>query len=181
MASPMKFTASFDKGASQRLQNKLKRLQTPITNTTANKLGKTIVAEMKKMISKGISPIKGQGRFDAYKGEYKKRIAKYGYITNKDGKHSKRLRPVNLKLSGKFLKSLKHKVVKGRNGGFGVSVGYRSKDSFKKERGHREKANNQAFRPTIPQAGAKEQWAARIQEIIIRFFDLDVKKITSKK
>lgn len=176
---PLNFTARYDKAAHERLVKKLKELEHPIDRKTANDLGKKIIKEMKNMISKGISPILGHGRFDAYRGSYRDRIRKYGYIKNRDGKHSKKLRPVNLKLSGKFLKNLKHRVVSEKTG-FGVSIGFRDKTSYKKERGHREKANNQAFRPIIPQA-KNEKWSARIQDIIIDFFDLGVKKITSKK
>ena len=61
--------------------------------------------EITESIERGVSPVKGQGRFQNYSDSYKEAI--------EDGRYSrftKRKRPVNLKLSGQLLKSLFVKV-----------------------------------------------------------------------
>ena len=175
----LKFTAKVDQAALKNVQEKFEDLSKPIAKTTANKLGKAIVDEMKNMIAKGSSPIRGHGKFSAYRGQYRKQIQKKGYVSVGGKKVSKKLRPVNLKLTGDFLKSLKSKAIIAKTG-YMASIGFRGKKSQNKERGHREMANNQGFRPIIPQA-PKERWAQRIQAIIIDFFNSDVRKIAKRK
>jgi len=107
-------------------------------------MGAYVVNQIKKLSSKGISPIKGHPkRFPAYKGKYKEGIEK----RHKRFK-GKRLRPVNLRLSGDFMKSLKYRATKK-----GVLVGFFKPSEAAKEQGHRERANGQGFRPVIPQRG----------------------------
>lgn len=58
-----------------------------------------IKRNIKALIAKGISPVKGQGSFVPYSESYKKQI--------KSGRYpGKKIRPINLKLSGKMLRSL---------------------------------------------------------------------------
>ena len=61
--------------------------------------------EVDESIARGVSPVKGQGRFKDYSKSYKEQIRKGRF-----SKHQKRLRPVNLKLTGKMRKSLKARV-----------------------------------------------------------------------
>lgn len=133
------------------------------------KIGDAAIDEMKNLISKGISPIAGEGRFDAYKWVGKanaankiarslskdrrksaRQIAKevkkkgYPYSVRKDFP-DKRERPVNLYLSGDFLKNLKATPLLS-----GVKIGFSDSLSSKKEQGHREGVNGQPQRPIIP-------------------------------
>lgn len=90
-----------------------------------------------KTIARGVSPITGK-RFDAYKDPKK-------YPGNK-----KPPRPVNLKLSGDFLKSLRVKAVNVRRESIDYRVYFNKESSRKKEQGHREGAGGQPKRPIIP-------------------------------
>lgn len=133
-------------------------------------VGYAIIDEMRNLISKGVSPIAENGRFPAYKwagranavmkvargltGDRKKR-ARQKAQDMKKGKYpysvqykypSKRERPVNLFLSGDFLKDLE---VRTRTNG--VEVGFYKKKATEIEEGHRIGWNSQPKRPIIPQ------------------------------
>lgn len=118
---------------------------------------------MVELISRGISPIEGKGRFPAYKwagklNDIRKKLGaknskkisraikatKYPYSAM-DEYPNKRVRPVNLTLSGKFLEDLQPRV-----SGKKLKIGYHDNLSSKKESGHREGVNGQPKRPTIP-------------------------------
>jgi hypothetical protein len=107
-----------------------------IKNKDLKDAGKDGVSIIKKLVSKGISPIKGEQRYpgykkpDSYPGDRKKR------------------RPVNLKLSGKFLKQLVFKTRTGRNAS--IRIGFFRDYGKTLEQGHREGANTQPKRPIIP-------------------------------
>ncbi len=137
------------------------------------KIGDQTVGEMKDQISKGLSPIEGWGRFPAYKWVGKanaiKRIArnlskdrrararlkakeaisgKYPYSVM--GKYpDKKVRPVNLYLSGRFLSKLRAYVV-----GAQLLIGFGGAKDTKIEHGHRtggiKGVNDQPQRPIIP-------------------------------
>lgn len=98
-------------------------------------IGKDYIAEIKARIARGISPLYGN-RFPAYKNP--KRYP---------GKRKPK-RPVNLKLTGDFLKSLIVKVTTGSRPI--LTITFNKPKSFDKERGHREGANTQPKRPIIP-------------------------------
>ena len=66
----------------------------------------------------------------------------------------KRARPVNLFLSGKFLSALVFDITQTAKR-VGIVVGYFDEDEAKKEKGHREGANGQPKRPTIPTGSQK--------------------------
>ena len=74
------------------------------------KKSKKIPGIMRKMIidehiAKGVSPVNGQGKFKQYSPSYKKQIKSGTY-----NKFAKKIRPVNLKLSGELHKSFFVKV-----------------------------------------------------------------------
>lgn len=83
-------------------------------NIEFNKVFKKIEKDIKKsflkdiksmfvsFIKKGISPVSGRGRFQDYSQSYKEQIRNNRYRS-----FGKRLRPINLTLSGKMLRSLK--------------------------------------------------------------------------
>lgn len=112
--------------------------------TSNRKIADAIRVKMLSLISKGISPIDGNGRFDAYKPNTKQRKR---YPDTVKGKFpAKRRRPVNLNLSGKFLRALKA-FPKSINV---ITVGFFSEYGETLEQGHRTGANGQAERPIIP-------------------------------
>lgn len=106
--------------------------------------GDVLIDEIKKRVAKGQSPIQEQPRrFPAYKNpkNYPDKVRKRF--------PQKRRRPVNLYLSGKFLESLKYKVKTGKRPR--ITIGFFSRKSKAKEKGHREGARGQPKRPVIPE------------------------------
>lgn len=130
---------------------------------TASVIGRTTISQMKDLISKGISPIRGKRRFPAYKPSYRKTRRRFG----------KRLRPVDLNLTGEFLKSLKFTT----RGGTTI-INYQGRKQRDKERGHREGANNQRKRPTLPQG--RESFAEKIVQSQINIYAKRLEKVLSK-
>lgn len=67
-------------------------------------LGRVAVDEMRKSLQRGISPVRGSRRLETYSKSYTEAIKK-GYLEK-----SKRVRPVNLILSGEMLRALEYKA-----------------------------------------------------------------------
>lgn len=88
---------------------------------------------------------------------------KYPYNTEEFKQGSKRVRPVNLFLTGEFLFHLEAVLV-GVAGKYGLEIGFFTPDQAIKEIGHREGANGQPKRPIIPID--REDFAQSIQNII---------------
>ena len=70
-------------------------------------LGQVAVKEMRLSLERGISPVRGERRFAAYSASYTKAI-KAGWL-----EYEKKVRPVNLILSGRMLRSIEYKAQKG--------------------------------------------------------------------
>lgn len=165
----------------KKIQGKLENAHKFFDKEDAKELGEAVVLEMKTMIAKGMSPIRGVGRFPGYKhqgkdGRYPKSVmSKYP---------NKKQRPVNLHLTGAMLSSLVSKVVKGQVGpavqiGYqGTFFGFRKSSAQKKEQGHREGVNGQPKRPTIPEG--EEQFAAKIQSLILSMYRKAYKDFVNK-
>lgn len=174
-----------------------KELIDSISKSEKEEIGEAAVDQMKNLISKGISPIEGRGRFPEYKwagnrkdvisavaaatrgdrssGARKERSKskkaysnKYPFSAQKEFP-DKRPRPVNLFLSGDFLSNLKVQV---RNR---IFIGFFDKLSSKKEEGHREGANGQPSRPIIPIDGE------RFSTTIVRKVELKIREILRRK
>jgi hypothetical protein len=134
-----------------------------LPNADKQYIGDEVIKIMKDQISKGLSPIDGNGRFPGYKavdgfnraksaarGKGRKASAavkKKGYPYSVMHKYpGKKVRPVNLLLSGRFLDALE--CIASNSG---VTIGFWRKPYSDYERGHREGANTQPERPIIPQ------------------------------
>jgi hypothetical protein len=169
MAEGIKFKARIDKAATEKIVKKLGGVKDIIKKNDADAIGRNCVSAMLKQISQGTSPVQGWGRFPRYKDKNKYP----GPSRLKDGK---KYTPVNLRLTGQFLESLDYKVHKGK-GGYYVSIGYGNRTAQKKEQGHREGANGQPVRPTIPQDG--ETFSRVIQEEYLSIIEEAVKRFTS--
>ena len=169
-----------------------------LPKSAKQEIGDVIVDEMKDLISKGISPIEGKGRFPAYKwaaarkdvvdtvnrftkGQKGKDVralkseAKRAYSNKypfsvQNEFPDKRPRPVNLFLSGEFMESLKSKVRNGQ-----LFVGFFEKRSTQFEQGHREGVNGQPKRPIIPIDDE------RFSTTIVRKVELKVREIFRRK
>lgn len=139
-----------------------KKLKEPITKEDGDEMGELFVSQMRDLISKGISPIRGVGRFPGYKNP-----VKY------PGKR-KDARPVNLYLSGQMMSALGFKTKKTRDG-LEVTISYQDSEAETKERGHRDGAKGQPKRPTIPLGS--EQIAVTIERSIVNLFKQILSKI----
>lgn len=154
------------------LKDRIRRLRKPINRKDGNRLGRGVVEEIKNTTLKGGSSVRG--------GEFGGRMPKYkpSYLDSiKRGRFpGKKIRPVNLRLTGDFMKSLKFKLAKTPQG-FAPDVGYFNRKSKQKEEGHREGANNQEKRPTIPEPKKGEKFGAKIDVFIRRFYRDTLRKL----
>lgn len=138
----------------------------PISAAVAREVGAAVTEEMLSLIAVGQSPIKGSGRFPAYKNP-----KKY------PGKR-KPARPVNLSLEGDFLADLSFRPVAGAYG-YDTEIFYASELSQKKEQGHRVGVKGQPKRPTLPEKRG-EEFAVRIQAIIKEIYKRRIKTLIDK-
>lgn len=167
--------ARIDKRGIKSFVDRINGLTSTMRVEDAQRMGKEVVAEMKDLISKGISPIAGVGRFPPYKHAG----VKGKYPDNQKRKFpSKRSRPVNLFLSGKQMRALRFRVTRNKQGA-GIEVGYFDSDEAKKEQGHREGVNDQPQRPTIPTG--EEGFAEKIRRIVFRHFQESVSRYVKGK
>jgi hypothetical protein len=167
-----------------------------VDGATANAIGKTVVTEAKAMIAEGQSPVRGHGRFEAYKAQgrataiEKERkaavkgtsakslerfaanakasaasaAAKKGYPWSAMGKYpDKKVRPVNLELSGEMLDALTFRVLPSKNA---IEVGIIGGSADVKERAkaHHDGTKDMARRRFIP--GEGEEFAVSIMRAI---------------
>lgn len=151
---------------------KLAALAGPINAATANRIGEAVTKEVRDQISKGISPIKGNGRFPRYKNPKR-------YPGDK-----KPRTPVNLNLSGAFMDSLTYKVYDARTGK-GTEIFYNGEDSNgvsnqDKEQGHRDGANGQPKRPTLPSKSRGETFSARLIRIVRDIYNEAISSIVKR-
>ena len=87
----------------------LKQLIPNIRKTYVRKVRSGIGNQIiKKNISKGLSPVKGKGRFQKYSDSYKDKI-KFDPVLKAVGK---KVSPVNLRVSGQMLSTFFTKVIK---------------------------------------------------------------------
>jgi hypothetical protein len=148
------------------MRQTLEELKKPVTKQVATNVGNAILQAMKETIAKGYSPIRGYGKFPAYKNPSK-------YPGNRKPKS-----PVNLELKGDFLDALEFTLVQVRSG-FATKIGYAGSKENKKERGHREGANDQPKRPTIPING--ETFSEKITNAFMEIYRERVRQIMRKK
>jgi len=118
----MSFKMTISKDLQRMLDNKspelLKNIKKEFSKKSPVKVKQAIVQDMVK----GISPVKGQGKFKQYSPSYKKAIRK-GRL--KTAKTKKAISPVNLKLSGEMRKSLKAYTSGGYFKNFRLIISYK--------------------------------------------------------
>lgn len=147
---------------SKALETKLSLIGSQMDRATATEVGKSIVENIKDMTAAGASPIAGNGKFPAYKHPDK-------YPGSRKSKS-----PVNLRLSGDFMDSLRSQTVSLGNDAYGVQITYGAGESVK-ERGHRDGANSQPKRPTLPQG--KESFAQKIKDAYTKIIQDRISKL----
>lgn len=169
-----KFNLKFDASDLNRLAKQIKRFpKGAIDNQTAKRVGREIVKQIKDFTRKGISPVRGGGvraRMPAYKNplQYPGR--------------RKRRRPVNLRLSGDFMRSLTFTSVNSRTGK-ATRVFYRGQNNNKKEQGHAVGANRQPRRPTLPGAvnrSARERFAPSILQALNKIYLSRINRLVAR-
>jgi hypothetical protein len=133
-----------------------------LKSKSLNAIADSLIKEIKDRIAAGISPITGK-RFQSYKNPKK-------YPGNK-----KPSRPVNLYLSGDFLRSLRTRFRSGKNPI--ITVYFTKALSELKEQGHREGANGQRKRPIIPQGkeGFTDGILTAVRKVFRMVLDKDLK------
>ena len=154
------------------LLRKLESLRQPIDRKTAKDLGEWVVKGIRDLTASGTSTVREFGRkMPAYRGSYRRRIIRGGFP-------GKRLRPVNLRLTGKFMRSLKSRVKKSK-GGFSPIVGYFNAKESAKEEGHRQGTNKQAKRPTLPTSS--ESFHRAIEKMITKHLRDRLRAVINKR
>lgn len=174
----MKFKVNLNDAAFKGVLDKLNSIREPVDSKTAKQIGEAVIETMKQVISTGSSPILGRGKFEAYRGEYRRGIQKRGYVSQDGTKYRKSLSPVNLKVSGKFLDSLRA-TVRRTKGGYAAVISLSGVLSNKKEEGHRSGHNGQAERPIIPQEG--EKFSRLIQGVYLDIINDAIAVIAKRK
>lgn len=168
---PIRFRGRLDTRASQLVKDKLKALERPVTRADAQDIARESLSEMKALIAAGVSPVKGAGlpaRFPRYKNP-KRYPGRRKPVT-----------PVNLYLTGAMLADLTARVVSSA-AGFAAEIGYSTSKSKAKERGHREGANGQPIRPTIPQASSGETFATSIQQVYLKYLASAIDRLARRR
>lgn len=95
----------------------LQRMSMDLERRTLEEIGVEVVKEVKVFISQGISPVKSVKRFEGYAAQRLKGSKPDSQLYPRSVQKkfpSKAVRPVNLYLSGEFLKTLEHRVVNGK-------------------------------------------------------------------
>lgn len=151
-----------------------------INKKFADQVGKTVVAEMKRNIGNGVSPVRGFGKFESYASQ---RGVEGGYPKNVKNKYpNKKTRPINLTLSGKYLKELGHWFDRGFSSGARIMIGF-SKGAPSKRTKDLLDAHNKGGnkfiprRPHMPRASKGEKFTVSIDEKIVALFKQRIQAI----
>lgn len=153
------FKTQFPKALSDDIDEKFIRAKRSWENKAIN-VGKKLIDET---IGKGISPVKGGGnqtgkgqRFTDYSESYKKRIRRKVFP-------GKKLRPINLKLTGKMRRS-----IKGRPTKEGILIFYSDKKaSYHTDLGA---GKGKVIRRMLPGKGTKEVLSRTITQPLLDLF-----------
>jgi hypothetical protein len=140
---------------------KIDSISNVMNKTTATKVGEEVVDQIKTFTAGGVSPIAGNGKFPAYKDPK---------IYPGDRKPKS---PVNLRLSGDFMSSLRA-TTKPDGKDYVAVVSYPGNEN-KKEQGHRDGANSQPKRPTLPVKG--ETFAEKIKAAYTKIIEDRIDKL----
>lgn len=156
------------------------------------KLGASSVRLIKAQIASGNSPVRGEGRFKAYAAQRSDASSNYPKdATTQKNYPSKGTRPVNLKLSGDFLRGYKFFIQNAGNitNSFGTTVkrllfvGYRNPDkrTVNLLATHNEGDNKHVpRRPIIPNVTKGEEFSVSVQQNIIESYRKQVENVINK-
>lgn len=128
-------------------------LKKAFTPDKVKQAGDIVIGDMKHHIERGLSPVKGWGRFQGYKAQGAKNKKGYPYNVQ-DEYPDKKVRPVNLKLSGKMQSAIE---ARPHPKAPGFTIGIFNKEELKKAETHNEGTNpNVPQRKFIPTAKGEE-------------------------
>lgn len=136
-----------------------------VDNATANDIGRTVVESAKEMIAGGQAPIRGgNNRFESYKAQAKR--SKKGYPYNVMKKYpGKKVRPVNLELSGSMLADYTFTLLRPNVIGVGIDPSLGSSDKNSEiAKYHQNGTDKMAKRQIIP--NDNQEWAVSIMRAI---------------
>lgn len=151
----MTLKATFDSVALKANMATLKNIgEIEFTQKLGNEIGSAIVEQVKDQLSKGISPVKEEGRFAGYKKSYVDAIQKGRYP-------GKSVRPVNLKLSGDLINSLDY-TARGLKNAIEVKINFYGQED--KEDWLRSNPTHAASRKALPRGS--EGFNVSIQKTI---------------
>jgi hypothetical protein len=129
-----------------------------------DKLAKGVKGKVLDLVSVGVSPVKGKGRFKAYAAQRSSALGSYPNIPRIREKYpSKKTRPVNLYLDGSYLEA----VTKHTNKSTGIEFGLINASEFNRDlfKTHNEGKNrNVPQRKVIPTKG--EGFVESVNKII---------------
>jgi hypothetical protein len=126
-----------------------------VDGATASAIGHTVVDQAKDMIASGQSPERGWGRFDKYSESYKSAIKGNSYP-------GKKVRPVNLNLTGEMLSGYSFRRVSDHVIEVGMTKGSAERKNIAEY--HQEGTSRMPARPLVPHEGA--EWAVSIMRAI---------------
>ena len=155
----------------------------------AEQVSSVVKHHIKRSIAVGKSPVQGVGRFPGYKAvetnkklrKVKKgggKISKVGYPYSVQSQFpSKKVRPVNLFLSGKYLSDLDHKISVRKKS---LTIGFFRGLSKKKAQTH-----NEGLHPKVPQrkhlpTGKDERFTASVDRVLKELFAKRLKIVIAK-
>jgi len=152
----------------------LELIKAQLRSKVLDEIGLEVVKEMKVFISQGISPVKSVSRFEGYAAQRLKGSKPDSQLYPRSVQKkfpSKAIRPVNLSLSGDFLKTLQHRVANNK-----LEIGHINAGG---KTGKLIETHNEGKHPDVPRrqylpTGKGENFVVSIQRLIK---DLIVKAI----
>lgn len=159
------------KGVSREIKKSIDKNNKKVIDYFKQDISKHLKKRVVEFIENGISPVKGKGRFLDYADSYKDKIRK------RKLKENKKLRPVNLKLSGKMLRSLK---IRGTKEGFtlffaDIKAKYHDTNGIKRN----DIPTGKVFRRLLPKAERGESMSdvinQEIEEKLSNFVERNIK------
>lgn len=173
-----------------------KKLGTIATKFVLDDIGETLEKEIIESIERGVSPVKGEGRYKKYSQSYRDALQNKStfwkddqgrtravskgdkntnrFIKNRNDKlyEGKRVRPVNLTVTGKLLESFKVKISKGLRV---ITLVFEDE----KAEYHNDGTNTIPKRRMLP-TGNNEQFSLRIQNQLFKAVNRALRDIIRK-
>ena len=152
---------TLQKGSLKKLQEKIKKLQNPMDQQTADRVADAVVQALKQVTANQRSPVRGFGRYERLSPSYAK------FKKRKAGNTK-----ANLRLSGSMIESLRGRGVPS-GGAYKARIDFSSSRSKKLEGFHRETFPPRPLIPTGDEGFSKE-----INDIVLDILRKRVRNIS---